>query len=295
MTKKFSQLSASAIDQLIREKTVFFFPVGPLEDHGPHLPINLDLLESLQLCNSTAKYLEEKMRGWTSIIMPDLPLGVDSNTSRIAITIRPHVLRDWLVDSCNSLISLGFLHFVCFSGHLGPRQLTAIEDASKIIGYHWFGIRKKGNPNLSSASSALVKLKEVLLSPLWPNPSEHGGKRDTSVAITILNENIDPLYKALPHLQKTTSQWKRLCRSKKISGYWGNPSESTLELGNQELKTILETVFPKLQAVWEGTKPKYLFTSWYSLFPPNKSFFKAWIIGISILIILIGYFLLDTA
>jgi len=30
--------------------------------------------------------------------------------------------------------------------------------------------------------------------------------------------------------------------------------------------------------VLNGANPNSLFRSWYSIFPPNKSFFKAWII-----------------
>src|ERR1700744_4230787 len=93
-------LTSAQVQALSREKTVFFFSVGPLEDHGPHLPMGLDLLEAEHCCELAADCLSEQMPGWVGIKMPSIPLGIDSNTTQFAITVRPHVLRDWLVDAC---------------------------------------------------------------------------------------------------------------------------------------------------------------------------------------------------
>src|SRR4051812_27649026 len=126
-------LRRTELDALPKSQTVFFFGVGPLEDHGPHLRMGLDVAEAEWLCRSAAERLEKEKPGWVGVLMPSVPLGIDSDTTELAITVRPHVLRDWLVDACRSLRRAGFSHFVCFSGHLGPRQLTAIEEAGKIL------------------------------------------------------------------------------------------------------------------------------------------------------------------
>src|SRR5262245_6260381 len=124
MPIEFAKSSATRLEALSRASTVFFFPVGPMEDHGPHLPLGLDVAEAGQMCRMAAERLEREMPGWTGVLMPAAPLGIDSNTRRLAWTVRAHVLRDWLVDSCLSLGRAGFVHFVCFSGNLGPKQLT---------------------------------------------------------------------------------------------------------------------------------------------------------------------------
>src|SRR5581483_3916711 len=93
------KISSLKLESFPKKNTVFFFPVGPLEDHGPHLPIGLDLKEATQLCFAAAKKLEDEVAGWVGVIMPPAPLGIDSNTTHLAVTVRAHVLRDWLVDS----------------------------------------------------------------------------------------------------------------------------------------------------------------------------------------------------
>ncbi len=305
MPIEFTKISSFVLENLPRDKSVFFFPVGPLEDHGPHLPLGLDLQEAHFLCTLTAKYLEEQTPGWHGIIMPQAPLGIESNTTRIAITVRPHVLRDWLVDATQSLVRLGFSHFVCYSGHIGPRQLTAIEEAgliirkqnrrkrwrSKLMGF------KTHYPTLISARSAFIPLKDVLKSPFWPDPIEHGGKRDTSVALALNEKEVKPLYKTLSNFPQNSSRWMRNLnrRRNRMTGYWGNPSGAEAALGEQELLKIITRLFPKLKAVWDGANPNSIFRSWYSILPPNKSFFKAWILVACIICLMATWILLNSS
>jgi len=296
------KISSSQLEKLPRGQTVFFFPVGPLEDHGPHLPLGMDLIEAGRLAWLTALKLEDERPGWVGVLLPQVPLGIEANTSRIQMTVRPHVLRDWLVDSCRALTRMGFVHFVCFSGHLGPRQLTAIEDAGKLIRRFtmWKKLSSKFRtrrlvPTLISANSGLVTVQDVLRSPLWPDPKEHGGKRDTSVALSLDGVYVDPLYKNLASREIESSSLRRAWRriTHRVDGYWGAPQEGEAALGEALLNGQVDTLFPKMSAIWEGAQPASLFRSWYSIIPPNKSFYKIWLLLVAILIFLSGWLYLS--
>ncbi len=39
---KFEELNWKELDEFDREKTVFFLPISPMEEHGPHLPLGTD-------------------------------------------------------------------------------------------------------------------------------------------------------------------------------------------------------------------------------------------------------------
>lgn len=298
MPIELTQLTSLQVQNLPRGMTVFFFPVGGVEDHGPHLPLGLDLAEAHRLCFLAAQKLEADKPGWKGIVMPQAPFGVDSNTTTLAVTVRGYVLRDWLVDSCRGLTKLGFLHFVCFSGQCGPRQLTAIEEAGKIVSRRtfWSGIVRLLTPraqggterSLVSACSALIRPNEVRRAPFFPFPSEHGGARDTSIAQAlgvIPSPEVGVLdWKQLPEQAPQHSVWKRL--RGQVSGYWGAPASATRDQGERALVGTVDEVFAKLCAVWEGANPDHVFRSWYSVLAPNKSFFKAWVLGFGIFIIL---------
>ncbi|OFZ54918.1 MAG: hypothetical protein A2428_00610 [Bdellovibrionales bacterium RIFOXYC1_FULL_54_43] len=290
MPVQFVELSASRIQALPPRQTVFFFPVAPVEDHGPHLPVGLDLAEARALCLRTAERLEKEMPGWAGVIMPDAPLGVESNTKQLAITVRAHVLRDWLLDGCRSLKRAGFIHFVCFSGHLGPKQLTAIEEAGKMLTRGWglVPFRSPGQATLVSASSATISKNRVRSSPFWPDETEHGGCRDTSVGLRLSPEQVDQGYANLVPKKREaffwTRAWDRL--RGKTAGYWGNPAGASAEAGQELLTGTIEEIFPKLRAVWEGANANHIFRSWYSILPPNKAFFKIWILACVLLIVM---------
>jgi creatinine amidohydrolase len=292
MPVEFAKLTAREVQALARDKTVFFFAAGPLEDHGPHLPMSLDLMQASQLCFSAAERLEREMPEWKGAIMPGAPLGIESNTQKLALTVRPHVLRDWLVDTCFALEKAGFRHFVCFSGHLGPKQLTAIEDAGRIISKRGMFRPRKLRPTLVSASSAFVGMKDLKLSVLFPNPPEHGGQEDTSSAL-FMRQIADP--GLISNLEMKTSPSSVLERgvqrlTGKVEGYWGDPAHASAQDGQQHVLDQLNLVFPKLRAVWEGANPNALFRSWYSILFYNRSFFKAWVLAMAVLAMFIAWY-----
>lgn len=303
-----NRLTAKQVQELSRDQTVFFFSVGPLEDHGPHLPVGLDLSEAETLSRMAAERLERERPGWIGVIMPSAPLGASSNTSVVAITVRGYVLRDWLVDACRSLKKLGFRHFVCFSGQLGPRQLTAIEDAGKMIA--WKGPITKMVSNLfppnspmrveatfASASSALVGPTDARLSPFWPDPLEHGAARDTGVALALGWMGGKQITSATANalgLQQKSRRGTPMSRGLELlmrrrAGYWGpqSPTNASEALGRHALHTNLDQIFPKLRLVWDGSSTASAFRSWYSIWPPNKVSFRAWILSLLIISMLI--------
>lgn len=297
MPHELALLTADALRALPRDKTVFFFPVGPLEDHGPGLPMGMNLVEATGLCRRAAERLEKELPGWQGVIMPTAPLGVNADTSEAAIKVRAFVLRDWLVDACRSLGRLDFVHFVCFSGQLGPRQLTAIEDAGKIVyrsGFlkHLFRrVTRQATPRaaLVSASSALVPIEEVKRSPFWPDPVEHGARRDLSLALALAPEQVAPHALNLPAIPRAGTHATRAVDRLRgqIRGYWGNPAGASAEVGEATLRGTLDEVFPKLRATWEGANPNAIFRTWYSILPPNKSFLVAWILVAGFLLLML--------
>lgn len=286
------RLSAADLDRLPRESTVFFFPVGALEDHGPHLPLGLDLAEADRLCRLLGEKLEKERVGWNAVIAPRAPLGIQATTQKIALISRAHVLRDWLVDATVALNRSGFRHFVCWTGTRTPRQLTAIEEAHQILlsktGFsgvrRW--LRKSQAPELVSVESALVNPSDLKLSPLWPDPLEHGGTRDTAVALAL--GQIDATTPLPPPVTRASKRSVRLHRRlrNRIEGYWGDPGKASPQMGEADLNAQIDAVYLQLKTVWQGANPQSLFRSRYAVFPPNRSFFVAWSLGVMLALIL---------
>lgn len=283
-TYRLDRLRASDLRALPPDRTLFFLPVGPIEDHGDALPVALDLFEARALAERAAKEMEAE--GWHSVIAPAAALGVDANTGAFGIRVRAHVLRDYLVDFADSLANRGFRYFAVVSGNAGPRQLTAIEEAGRFLRKRHlrFGIFPNARaPMLVSANSVLIDDAEKSLSSFFMNPKEHGGERDAGVALACSPDLVDEkLLRTQSPVEPATAglaRWRE-GRSGRIAGYWGAPARGDATKGGALLDGKAKALALKLRAAIEGGKPHTLFKSWYSLVPTNQSLFRIWVLVI---------------
>lgn len=289
----FEHLKAAALKTLPRDRTVIFIPVGPIEDHGSALPMGLDGFEAEAICRASGLLLEKE--GWTTLLLPSAPLGIDSNTSGIALRVRPHVLRDYLVDVADSLAKAGFKYFIAVSGNPGTRQLTAIEEAGMFLRkrHSRFGFFRNANtPILVSGSSVAIDQEEKSLSAIFTTSPEHGGMRDAAVALAIRPELVDE--SLLRTLEKVTlsgspfARWRQWRRGE-TEGYWGDPRAAEASRGTESIEEKARTIAIKFRAGVEGGKPHQIFKSWYSLFPTNQSLFRIWILVLLLAVLLGGW------
>jgi creatinine amidohydrolase/Fe(II)-dependent formamide hydrolase-like protein len=294
-------MTADEIEALPRGTTVVFFPVAALEDHGPHLPVGLKLDEAEALCRMAAERLEAENKGWTGVIAPRAPIGVETLTSSWAFSVRGYVMRDYLVDLGWTWLRQGFRFLVCFSGSPTARQRTAVEEAGRILSsraraargriLEFFKGSGEGMPSLVSAQSGDSLPKDIWPSLLGADPVEHGGRRDTSMALWLYQDSPrEP--KVMPaEALRTGTPLARfwLKRKNKLWGYWGDPSKASPTLGSDLLSDQLGAFFPRLNAWITGANPTRVFSSWEALLPSNRTTFKVWLLGGAIFLLVLMY------
>lgn len=280
MISSLSLLTRAELDQLPKELTCFLIPVGGVEGHGDHLPLGTKVLHAEDWTHALAKKLEAALPQWNFVILPLIPLTVDSITSEFALNVRPHVVRDALVDQCDQLKRRGFQNFAAVSSHLGPRQLIAIEDACRIVSRgSFFGLGQRAR--LISVSSALVDSNESFASPMIAIPREHGGALDTGLVLKVNPAWVKPVYKTLPHVERpkaTTQRFLDYFRGR-VSGYWGNPAAADPAQYDQDLDRRNTTLVESIRVVLETGQGAGAFRSSYRWFPLNGSFFKAYFLA----------------
>lgn len=280
-------LNTEELKSLKRDETLFLFPVGTLEDHGPHLPIGTAVLKAEAISDELIKNMERALPNWNVVLGPAVPMGIDSNTSNTTFCVRAHVLRDWLVDVCTGLKKEGFKYFACISGSFGPKQLTAIEEAGKILKYKsGFGLFWKGF--LVSLSSSIIKEQNWKNSLFYPNPDEHGGETDTSIALKYFPQDVNASYKNLIPITKENSSLSILKKrlSHTLYGFWGTPAKANGSAGEQLISKWANSLTIQLKEQIEGKYNPSRFRTWYSIIPVNRSFFKAGLLACIILILL---------
>ncbi len=115
---KLAEMRWPQIKKLDREKLVAVLPVGSMEQHGPHLPFQVDVY----IANRLAEDLEKKMPD--ILLLPPVWTGVSAHHMDFpgSVTVRPRVLIDLLHDICTSLHHHGIRKIILLNGHGGNRS-----------------------------------------------------------------------------------------------------------------------------------------------------------------------------
>ena len=90
-------------------------PCGAVEQHGRHLPLDVDAVHAERLAVEVAERLG------TALVAPTIRVGVSPHHMAFpgTISLRPETFEAVYSDYCRSLAAHGFRTILCFSGHGG--------------------------------------------------------------------------------------------------------------------------------------------------------------------------------
>ena len=95
-------------------------PTGAIEQHGDHLPVDVDIHAATEVCREVAA------RDDHVIVAPPLPFGFSgAQTYRPGtITLRSSTLIEVLRDTCGSILEQGFTRVLVVNGHNGNKWMN---------------------------------------------------------------------------------------------------------------------------------------------------------------------------
>ena len=96
--KTMETMTFPEIEEAVLKKSLALFPIGTIEEHGPHLPLNTDALGALVLAELTRRNLERL--AIPAVITPPYLFGYTNIAAEFPGTmgVRPETLTSIIVD-----------------------------------------------------------------------------------------------------------------------------------------------------------------------------------------------------
>lgn len=165
------------IKEALASQPPVFLPVGSIEQHGPHLPVGVDLFQAEQL----ARGLAHSVGGF---VLPHLPYGFSYNHMRFpgTIAVSGESLKCMVVEIGESLAAHGVTNLVLVNSHGG--NSPALRMAAQII-------NQKHPPcraiHLFWLEIIATELKEILRQRF----GTHADESETSLMMYLYPELVD--------------------------------------------------------------------------------------------------------
>jgi len=254
---KLEELSWKQIDDLDRNKTIFFLPISPLEEHGPHLPVGTDLLTIKDVVNEAVKTLNKKHPELTYVILPPMPIGYCKFNTEFpgSFSVSGKIVRDVVYSIGSSLGNHRFKYLIICTFHLSVVHLRGIYSAIKKLesefdlricepwGPHYYNNEiQKREPKLGFDTT-----KEI-----------HGGFRETSLMKYQYPYLVDESYKKLQSMYRDVYSPRVLGKSFKElglkEGYIGSPSRADVDYGRWFFNEIVNIFVDSTIKLYDGKK-----------------------------------------
>ena len=216
--------------------SVAILPVGAIEAHGPHLPLETDVIIAQAMARTGAARLAA--RGLRVLVLPPLTYTSAGFARGFAgtLSLRPETVVATVVDIADSLRQHGYTVLAIANAHLDPDHLASIEAAvSQIRG----GLRLRvAFPNL------VIKPWALRLSDEFKSGACHAGQFETSI---VLAERPDLVREAtMAALPPNPVSLSRAIREGKMEfmeaggprAYFGYPARATAEEGRATIEAL---------------------------------------------------------
>ena len=246
---RFAEMIWYEIREAARQDRVAVLPVATYEDHGPHLPVDVDVRLCTEICERAVARIPSE-----SLLVPAVSHGYSPHHMDFhgTLTIGWDTFIRYVKDVCCSLAHHGFKRILVVNGHgsnTSPLDLSArlsnLEYEGKILCAtvnHW-GLRR-------------VRELGARLRESDYGGTSHAGEYETSLYLALKPELVDmdkavdersPLPASFQsdllagsHPQGSVANLVPYWSSQSASGVKGDATRATVEKGRQFLEAAIE-------------------------------------------------------
>jgi creatinine amidohydrolase len=225
--------------------SIAILPVGAIEAHGPHLPLETDVIIAQAMARAGATRLAD--RGARIVVLP--PLTYTTATFALGfsgtLSLRSETVTATVLDIARNLARHGFAVMALANAHLDPGHLASLEAAVAVIR------RELGLaiafPNIAAKPWALRLTDE------FKSGACHAGQFETSIVLAERPELVREATRA--GLPANPASLSRAIRDGRQSfeeaggdrAYFGFPAQATAEEGRATIEVLGEILDEAVQ------------------------------------------------
>lgn len=231
-----AQLTWEEVRELDREKTVAVLPVGAIEAHGPHLPVDADVIIAVAMARVGAAKLSP--RGHPALVLPALAYTAAGFAAAFpgTLSVSGETVTALIVDIARNLTQQRFRVLAIANAHLDPAHLTALGAAVETARAQ--GLLPIVFPDISR------KPWGSRLGDEFKSGACHAGRFETSILMAEGPHHVrDAVRQSLPPNPKSLS---RAIRDGKTTfteaggprAYFGSPAEASRDEGHHTIDVL---------------------------------------------------------
>ncbi len=249
------ELSWKQIEGLDKKKTIFFLPISPLEEHGPHLPVGTDLLTAKDTATEAIRILNRKNPELTYVLLPAVPLGYCKFNTDFpgSISVSSKVVRDVIYSIGSSLASHGFKYLIICTYHMAIGHLKGIYSGmERIMRKYDMRICEPWSPYFYNDE---VEKREPKLG-FDTSKEMHAGFRETSLMKYQYPYLVDESHKKLQNIYRDLQSPRVLGKTFKElgleDGYVGSPARADADYGRWYFNETVNVYVESALDLYEG-------------------------------------------
>jgi creatinine amidohydrolase len=233
------------IRDLVPLKPIVIIPTGSIEQHGPHLPLEVDSRIAKELAYASAQTLHKEL---PVVVAPGLDIGFSSEHLSFPGTLSLDAETFMRVASqvVVNLIGHGFERFLFLNGHGGN------EEALRLVART---LREKHEVLIAATSYWQLAREEIKALRQSPGSGiNHGGEEETALMLHLRPQLVDmslatagtmrwcSSYLAGSYDQEAQVAYGRKRTDIAPLGHGGDPSVATAEEGKKMFEAIVQAI-----------------------------------------------------
>lgn len=226
-------------------KAVAILPCGATEAHGPHLPLNTDVVISETMAARALPLLER--RGYAAAVLPALAYMPAGYAQAFAgtVTVSAATAKALMLDIATSLMTQGFSCLALANSHFDPANVAMLRDAAQ-------DIRRIGLP-VAFPDFTRRKLAQTLTAE-FQSGACHAGQYETSLMMAARSDLVDEAVRLTlnDNPASLTDAFAKGARTFEEAGgpqaYFGHPRNASAEEGEESFRIMASALVDAIDA-----------------------------------------------